>query len=67
MKYTIINDDISIADWLLLQFCRKSAELYGDDAITPNVHSIVTSQHACMNSVPSIASGCFPSSNTMAS
>ena len=36
--YTITNDDIYIADGLLLQFCRKSAERYGDDAITPNMH-----------------------------
>ena len=38
VKYTITNDDICIADGLLLRFCRKAAELYGDDVVTPNMH-----------------------------
>ena len=38
VKYSITNDDISVADGLLLRFCQKSVELYGDSAITPNMH-----------------------------
>ena len=38
VKYTITNDDICIADGLLLRFCRKAAELYGNDVVTPNMH-----------------------------
>ena len=33
-----MNDDIKIADELLLRFCRQAVELYGDEAITPNMH-----------------------------
>ena len=32
------SDDIAIADGLLLKFCQRSAELYGDNAITRNMH-----------------------------
>lgn len=30
--------DIELADALLLQFCRKVEQLYGESAITPNMH-----------------------------
>jgi hypothetical protein len=30
--------DISIADKFLLQFCRRFETIYGDEAITPNMH-----------------------------
>ena len=38
VKYTVSNDDICVADGLLLKFCQKSVELYGESAITPNMH-----------------------------
>ena len=38
VKHTITSNDITVADGLLLRFCQKSAELYGDRAITPNMH-----------------------------
>ena len=31
-------DDITIADALLLQFCRRCERLFGKDIITPNMH-----------------------------
>ena len=37
-RYSVTNDDIKIADELLLRFCRQAVELYGDEAITPNMH-----------------------------
>lgn len=38
VKYSITSDDITVADGLLLKFCKRLAELYGDDATTPNMH-----------------------------
>ena len=38
VQYSLSSDDITIADGLLLKFCKRSAEIYGDDAITPNMH-----------------------------
>ena len=38
VKHTITSNDITVADGLLLRFCQKSAELYGDREITPNMH-----------------------------
>ena len=38
VKFSITNDDITVADGLFLKFCKKSVELYGDDVITPNMH-----------------------------
>ena len=38
VKYSITNEDIGVADGLLLRFCQKSVELYDDSAITPNMH-----------------------------
>lgn len=37
-KYSVTRDDLTIADALLLQFCKKSVQLYGGEAITPNMH-----------------------------
>ena len=37
-KFSITNDDITIADVLLLRFCKRSVQLYGSEAITPNMH-----------------------------
>ena len=31
-------DDVTIADALLLQFCRRTEQLFGKEAITPNMH-----------------------------
>ena len=38
VKHTITSNDITVADGLLLRFCQKSVELYGDRAIIPNMH-----------------------------
>ena len=35
---TISNDDITLVDALLLQFCRRVERMYGESAITPNMH-----------------------------
>ena len=40
-KHTITSNDITVADGLLLRFCQKSVELYGDGAITPNMHNVM--------------------------
>lgn len=37
-KFSITSDDITIADALLLRFCKRTVQLYGSDAITPNMH-----------------------------
>ena len=31
-------DDVRIADALLLQFCRKTERLFGNNVVTPNMH-----------------------------
>lgn len=36
-QYTV--DNITVADALLLSFCRKFEELYGQETVTPNIHS----------------------------
>lgn len=33
-----MENDITIADGLLLRFCKRSVLLYGGEAITPNMH-----------------------------
>ena len=38
LKTQLTNDDIQIADALLLQFCIKFESLFGADSITPNMH-----------------------------
>lgn len=37
-KRNISQDDITIADGLLLRFCKRIARIYGADCITPNMH-----------------------------
>ena len=37
-KFSVTTDDIKVADALLLRFCKRSAQLYGSDVITPNMH-----------------------------
>ena len=37
-QFSITNDDITIADALLLKFCKQTVQLYGSEAITPNMH-----------------------------
>ena len=37
-KFSLTNDDIAIADRLLMKFCERTVELYGSDAATPNMH-----------------------------
>lgn len=37
-KFSITNDDITVADALLLRFCKQATEIYGNDAVTPNMH-----------------------------
>ena len=32
------QDDVTIADALLLQFCRRTERLFGKEAVTPNMH-----------------------------
>ena len=32
------NDEIKLADALLMQFCRKFETLYGNEAVRPNIH-----------------------------
>ena len=37
-KLSLTSDDITIADALLLRVCQRTVELYGTEAITPNMH-----------------------------
>ena len=37
-KFSMTTDDVTIADALLLRFCKRAVELYGSEAITPNMH-----------------------------
>ena len=37
-KHVLSNDDINLADALLLQFCKRVQRMYGENAITPNMH-----------------------------
>ena len=37
-KISVTNDDLTVADALLVRFCRKFKELYGTAALTPNIH-----------------------------
>lgn len=37
-QYSVTEDDITIADGLLVRFCKCSVQLYGSEAITPNMH-----------------------------
>ena len=37
-RFSVSNDDITIAYALLLRFCKRTVELYGSEAITPNMH-----------------------------
>ena len=37
-KHNLSNDDVVLADTLLLQFSKKAQHLYGESAITPNMH-----------------------------
>ena len=37
-KFSGTNSDITVADGLLLRFCKRAVQIYGSNAITPNVH-----------------------------
>ena len=37
-KFSLTTDDVTIADALLLRFCKRAVEVYGSEAITPNMH-----------------------------
>ena len=37
-KCELSRDDITVADALLLRFCRRFEILYGGEAVTPNIH-----------------------------
>ena len=37
-KHSLSTFDVDLAHLLLLQFCRKVEQLYGESAITPNMH-----------------------------
>ena len=37
-SYSITEDDLSVADALLLRFCKRVRHIYGIDALTPNMH-----------------------------
>ena len=37
-KYSLTSMDITVADTLLVQFCKKTEETFGKSAITPNMH-----------------------------
>ena len=37
-KNTLTQNDVAIADALLLQFCKRTERLFGNDIITPNMH-----------------------------
>lgn len=37
-KYTISKEEITLADALLLQFCKKFQTIFGKESITPNIH-----------------------------
>ncbi len=36
--HEITEDDVTVADLFLLRFCQKVLELYGPEALTPNIH-----------------------------
>lgn len=36
--HEITENDVTVADLLLLRFCKKVFELYGHEALTPNIH-----------------------------
>ena len=37
-QYSVTQDDLSVADALLLRFCKRVKCLFGSDALTPNMH-----------------------------
>lgn len=37
-KFSVTEEDITIADGLLLRFCKRTVQLCGSEAITPNMH-----------------------------
>lgn len=37
-KFSITNNDVIIADGLFLRFCKRAVQIYGSNAITPNMH-----------------------------
>ena len=37
-SFSVTNNDIIVADRLLLNFCKRAARIYGSNAITPNMH-----------------------------
>ena len=37
-KYSVTDHDITIADTLILRFCKRTVQLYGSEAIASNMH-----------------------------
>ena len=37
-RHSVSKDDITLADAMLLQFCRRFQTIYGPDAVMPNMH-----------------------------
>lgn len=37
-KHSLSLDDVTLADALLMQFCNRVQQIYGESAVTPNMH-----------------------------
>ena len=51
-KHSLSMDDISLADALLMCFCRRVQHLYGESAVTPNIHLHVHLKEELLNYGP---------------
>ena len=51
-KHSLSMDDISLADALLMRFCRRVQHLYGESAVTPNMHLHVHLKEELLNYGP---------------
>ena len=66
-KCSISESDVTVADALLLQFCRRVERMYGKTAIIPNMHMQCHLKNIILDYGPVMHSGSFHMNVTMAS
>ena len=66
-KRSLSLTDISLADALLMKFCKRVQRIYGESKVTPNMHLHAHLRNAYLITVPLMSFGYFHSRGIMAS
>lgn len=60
LKYRLTIEEVTLADLLLLQFCRRCERMYGSSLVTPNMHLHCHLKECVLDYGPLHGFWCFP-------